>query len=165
VNLEQLVQRLQGQEPGEVSACTVEMPLADIVPSQLLMRLAKLQRLNLLSGDVLMSLVMQAPVDPLGLIELLMAQIPGWVFSSVDCSVLRVLARTEDKAVAAAIRIDLLDDSVETLVINREKQLTSYKKYDTLAACEKRQPGPWILEQVQKLCDEAMQAAARELGS
>ncbi len=160
MTLADLLDGLRGQLPeGMVQ---VEMPLRDIVPAQLLSRLSKLDRMGLLSGDVIMSLVMQAPIDPLGLAELLMRQTDGWVFSSVDCSIVRVLVRAADKAVAAAVRVDLIDDSVEALVLNQARQLTSYKRIETMDLVAKRAPGEWLLVEVQKLCDEATLAAARE---
>lgn len=162
MKLAHLVDMLRGEAPVE-SPTPIEMSMADAAPPLLLERLAKLARLGLLNGDVIMALVAQAPIDPLGLAGHLVKQNPaGWAFSSIDCSIVRVLVRTADKAVAAAVRVDLLDDGVETLVLNKAGQLTSYRKYETMEQVSKRAPGEWLLEEVQKLCDEATLAAARE---
>lgn len=162
MNLEQFIDMMRGEASPE-SPAKLELVIKDGTPPQLLERLAKLQRLGMLNGDVLMSMIAQAPVDPLNLATQLMASEPaGWVFSAVDCSVVRVLARNPEHQVAAAMRIDLLDDTVETLVVNKAKQLTPYQRFETLAECERRPPGPWILGKVKQLADDAVMAAVRE---
>lgn len=160
MKLPALLDSLRGEmPPGPVQ---LEMQLNDLVPPQLQARLSKLDRMGLLTGDVLMSLVMQAPIDPLGLAELLMMQSIGWTFSSVDCSIVRVLVRSPDKSVAAAVRVDLLDNSVEALALNKAQQLTPFKRLDLMGMAEHKKPGDWILTAVQTLCDDAIFAAGRE---
>lgn len=135
----------------------VTLLLRDHAPPTLLERLAKLERLGLLNGDVLMSLIAQAPIDPLNLFSTIQQASPGeWVFSGIDFGVVRVLARTNTGSVAAAIRIDLMDSSVSTLVLNRAGQLTPFRRYE---------PDPvigGILEQIQAMCDSAIAASVRE---
>lgn len=165
MKLAQLVEMLRGELPVETPT-PIEMTMSDAAPPLLLERLAKLARLGLLTGDVVMALIAQAPVDPLGLASLLVQQNPaGWVFSSLDCSIVRVLVRQSDMSVAAAVRVDLLDNSVEALVLNKAGQLTPFRKVESLALVERRPPGEWLLIEVQRLCDEAMVAAAREMAS
>lgn len=165
MTLAELIDMLRGESSSE-SPVQLELTIEDAVPPQLLDRLARLARLGLLRGDVVMSMVAQAPLDPLGLVALLMEQNPaGWAFSAIDCSVVRVLVRRHDMAVAAAVRVDLLDDSVETLVLNKAGQLTSFQRLDVPAITERRAPGPWLLVEVRRLCDEATVAAAREVAS
>jgi hypothetical protein len=162
VNLGQFVDMMRGEAPSE-SPVAVELVLKDGVPPPLLERFAKLQRLGLLNGDVLLSMIAQAPIDPLGVVTHLMAAEPtGWVFSAIDCSIVRVLARNTEQQVSAAMRIDLLDDTVETLVVNKARQLTPFQRFETLSECTQREPGPWILSRVKQLADEAIVAALRE---
>jgi hypothetical protein len=145
----------EGDSPASAGDTLVEMDIKDTVSPQLVNTLTKLRRLGLLNGDAIMSIVAQAPIDPLNLAGVIMDRQPaGWTFSSIDCSMFRVLARTDRDAVAAAIRVDLLDNTVDTLVANRARQLTIYKHYEP--------EGKNILDDIQAMCDEAVQAAARE---
>lgn len=133
----------------------VVLQLRDHAPPTLLERLAKLDRIGLLNGDVLMSLIAQAPIDPLNLFATVHQSSPGeWVFSGIDFGVVRVLARNLSGNVAAAVRIDLMDSSVNTLVLNQAGQLTPFQSYAP--------EGSGILECVQAMCDAAIAAAARE---
>jgi len=136
----------------------VTFQLRDHAPPTLLERLAKLDRIGLLNGDVLMSLVAQAPIDPLNLFATIQQASPGvWTFSGIDFGVVRVLARTSTGGVAAAIRIDLMDSSVSTLVLNQAGQLTPFHRYEPDPAT-----GVRILERVQVMCDAAIAASVRE---
>jgi hypothetical protein len=157
VTLEELLeaQHDEGEASAQADDTMVEMDIQDAATPRLVTALAKLKRLGLLNGDAIMSIVAQAPVDPLNLAGVIMDRQPaGWTFSAVDCSLVRVLARSEKNAVSAAVRIDLLDNAVDTLVANKARQLTIYKHYEP--------EGSSILDDVQKMCDEAVQAAARE---
>lgn len=136
----------------------LELDLRDHAPPGLLERLAKLDRIGLLNGDTLMSIVAQAPIDPLNLFSVIRQASPGeWAFSAIDFGVVRVLARDGRKNVSAAIRIDLMDSSITMLVMNQAGQLTPFRRYEPDS-----ERGIKVLEQVQALCDEAIQAAARE---
>lgn len=136
----------------------VTLQLWDHAPPSLLERLAKLDRIGLLNGDVLMSLVAQAPIDPLNLFAAIQQASPGaWAFSGIDFGVVRVLARTAAGGVAAAIRIDLMDSSVSTLVLNQAGQLTPFHRYEPDPAA-----GGGILERIQTMCDTAIAASIRE---
>lgn len=118
--------------------------------------LAKLQKLGILSADAIMSLVGQAPIDPINLMSTLMNMHPeGWAFSAVDFSMIRVLARTSKKTVSAAIRVDLMGGAITSLVLNKANQLTIYKTLEV-------EPVDGMLEQIQSLCDDAVRAAERE---
>lgn len=136
----------------------VTLRLRDHAPPSLLERLAKLDRMGLLNGDVLMSLIAQAPIDPLNLFSAIQQTSPdGWAFSGIDFGVVRVLARTSAGGVAAAIRIDLMDSSVSTLVLNQAGQLTPFHRFEPDPA-----EGDHILLRVQAMCDAAVAAAVRE---
>ena len=118
--------------------------------------LAKLQKLGILSGDTIMALVGQAPIDPINLMGTLMQMNPdGWAFSAVDFSMIRILSRTADKAVASALRVDLMGGAITSLVLNKANQLTIHKTLDV-------EPSPTMLDQIKALCDEAVLAAKRE---
>lgn len=133
----------------------VTLQLRDHAPPSLLERLAKLDRLGLLNGDVLMSLIAQASIDPINLFSTIQQVSPGeWAFSGIDFGVVRVLARNDAGNVAAAVRIDLMDSSVSTLVLNQAGQLTPFARFDP--------EGEGILERVQAMCDAAVSAAIRE---
>lgn len=135
----------------------VTLQLRDHAPPSLLERLAKLDRIGLLNGDVLMSLIAQAPIDPLNLFATIQQANPGeWAFSGIDFGVVRVLARTGAGGVAAAIRIDLMDSSVSTLVLNQANQLTPFQRYEPDPAAGS------ILGRIQAMCDAAIAAAVRE---
>jgi hypothetical protein len=151
-----IAQRDEDAEPNkDVQDVGVTIEVRETASPRLVSNLTKLQRLGLLNGDALLSIVGQAPLDPLNLAGVIMDRQPaGWTFSAPDCSMFRVLARDEKDAVSAAIRVDLLDNSVDTLVANKARQLTVYKHYEP--------EGKSVLEDIQKMCDEAVQAAARE---
>jgi hypothetical protein len=118
--------------------------------------LAKLQKLGILSGDTIMALIGQAPIDPINLMGTLMQMNPdGWAFSAIDFSMIRVLSRTPAKAVASALRVDLMGGAITSLVLNKANQLTIYKTLDV-------EPSPTMLDQIKALCEDAIEAAVRE---
>jgi hypothetical protein len=118
--------------------------------------LAKLQKLGILSADAVLALVGQAPIDPINLMSTLMHMHPeGWAFSAVDFSMVRVLARTSKKTVSAALRVDLMGGAITSLVLNKANQLTIHKTLEV-------EPIEGMLEQIQKLCDDAVESAERE---
>jgi hypothetical protein len=118
--------------------------------------LAKLQKLGILTPDAIMALVGQAPIDPINLMSTLMGMQPdGWAFSAIDFSMIRVLARTPNKTVAAALRVDLMGGAITALSLNKANQLTIYKTLEV-------EPRDGMLEQIQELCDDAVRAAQRE---
>lgn len=154
MKLKQYVDTLRTSRAG---GHVVELELSDDAPPGLLERLAKLDRLGLLNGDALMSIVAQAPIDPLNLFAALRAASPAtWVFSAIDFGAMRILSRDDQGCVSAALRIDLMDSSVTTLAVNGVGQLTPHKRY------EPDGKGPAMLDRIQAMCDEAITAAARE---
>lgn len=145
----------EGKDGKFSSSYDIELNLTDHPPPQLLKQLAKLQRIGLLNGDALMSIIAQAPIDPLNLFAAIHQMSPGeWAFSAIDFGVVRVLARDANSNVAAAVRIDLMDSSVTTLVVNQAGQLTTFQRYEP--------DGTKILEKIQTMCDQAIHAAVRE---
>lgn len=79
--------------------------------------LRRLLNFDLLTGDAVMALVGQAPIDPFGVYAALRMAIgpEGWIFSAIDFTVFHALRRDEDGAVGAAMRLDLLSDDVVLL--------------------------------------------------
>lgn len=134
----------------------LELTFTERPSPSVLKNLARLGKLGILSGDALLSIVGQAPIDPINLAATLMTLQPdSWVFSALDFALFRVLARTSKKEVSAALRLDLMGGTLQALVLNKAKQLTLYKALDVEA-------GEGMLERIQALCDEAVLAASRE---
>jgi hypothetical protein len=134
----------------------MDMPLSEPLAETALENLGKLKRLGILSADAIMSIVGQAPIDPVNLMGTLMHHDPaGWVFSAIDFSMMRVLARNQKKAVSAAIRVDLMSNVIAGLALNKADQLTIFKTFAV-------EPGPDSMANIQRLCDETIEAAERE---
>lgn len=134
----------------------VELTLTERPAPEALKNLARLGRLGLLNGDALLSLVGQAPVDPVNLVGTLMGMHPeGWAFSAVDFAMFRVLSKTTKGAVASALRVDLMSNVIQALVLNQKNQLVPYKTLEVEAR-------EGMLEQIQGLVNDAIAAARRE---
>jgi hypothetical protein len=135
---------------------TIELTLAEHPTPSVAKNLAKLQKLGILSGDTIMSLVGQAPIDPCNLMGTLMHHEPnGWAFSAIDFTMFRVLARNKKKAVSAALRVDLMSNVIAGLALNKVGQLTIFKTLEV-------EPGDATMANIQRLCDETVEAAERE---
>lgn len=135
---------------------SVEMVLEEYPSPSVLKNLAKMQKLGICTGEAIMSLVGQAPIDPINLMSTLMQIQPeGWTFSAVDFSMFRVLAQTPKKAVAAALRVDLMGGALMALVLNQANQLTVYRTLEV-------EPSADMFNKIQFLCDAAVEAAKRE---
>jgi hypothetical protein len=133
----------------------IEMPVTEEPPPKALENLTKLGKLGILNADTLMALVAQAPIDPVNLAGTLMRLMPdGWVFSAIDFSMIRVLAK-DKRVVAAAMHVDLMGSTIKFLARNSAGQLTSYKDYDVT-------PGEKTWDDVQLLIRETIAAADRE---
>lgn len=135
---------------------TVELTLTEHPSPKVLANLARLQRLGILNGDAILSTLGQAPIDPINLMQTLMRMhADGWAFSTLDLTMLRVLARTPKNTVAAAMQVDLLGNTITALALNKAGQLTVYKVLEVEARDQ-------MFDQIQALCDEAVAAAHRE---
>jgi hypothetical protein len=134
----------------------IDLRLSEHPTPSVTKNLAKLQKLGILSGDTIMSLVGQAPIDPINLMgTLLQLQPEGWAFSAIDFSMVRVLARNPKKSVTAALRVDLMGSSISGLALNKAGQLTIFKTLEI-------EPGPDTMTNIQALCDETVAASVRE---
>lgn len=98
----------------------VTLQIKGLVPPATIANLRQLKRLSLLSEEVLLSLIGQAPIDPFGVYGAL--QHTGvWAFSAVDFTAIQVLAKKGAQPVAL-MRIDLMSDDI-TLVALKKGQL------------------------------------------
>lgn len=155
INLQDLGKRRDADADDLGLPLELTVPLVEAPPQRALDNLAKLHKLGILHGEALMSLVAQAPIDPINLAGTLMQLLPdGWAFSAIDFSMVRVIARA-DKAPTAAMHVDLMGNTIKFLARNRAKQLGVYKEYTV-------EPGPDTTEAIYALIKETIEAAARE---
>jgi hypothetical protein len=134
----------------------IELKVSEHLSPSVIKNLAKLKKLGVCNADAVLSILGQAPVDPINLMGTLMQQQPdGWAFSAIDFSMIRVLARNAKKAVSAALRVDLMSTSISGLALNKAGQLTIFKTLEV-------EPGPNTLNDIQTLCDETIAASVRE---
>lgn len=151
------MQLTHDEDTAEANAAdlVLEVPLTQPPAPAAFHNLIRLEQLGLLTGDAILSLLAQAPVDPLGLYAALRNVAPeGWVFSALDFCVVRVLDR-DDRGVKASIRIDLLSDDV-TLMRRRDGQLHLYWG---LTGDEVAQWGTAALPTLQMRIDDAVATA------
>lgn len=153
LNLENLIDR----EKELKLPLALELRITEDPPPRALQNFDRLAKLGILNADALLALVAQAPIDPVNLMGTLMRLIPdGWAFSSIDFSMMRVLAKAPDKAPAAAMHVDLLAGNIiKFLARNQAKQLVVYKEFEVT-------PGPDTWDKVQALITETIDAAMRE---
>jgi hypothetical protein len=134
----------------------LEFRLSERPTPSVLKNLAKLKKLGICTPEAIMSLVGQAPIDPINLMWTLMQMHPdGWRFSAIEFTMMRVLARTSKKTVSAALHVDLMGTSISGLALNKAGQLTIFKTLEV-------EPGPDTLTNIQTLCDETIAASVRE---
>lgn len=79
--------------------------------------LKTLSRLELLTDEVVLSLLAQAPIDPLGVYGA-MKHMGVWAFSPIDFTMVQVLAKKGDLAVAL-MRIDLMSDDMTFVALDK----------------------------------------------
>lgn len=135
---------------------TLELTLVEPLTPAVISNLDKLKKLGICTAEAVMALIGAAPIDPINLMATLMQIQPdGWRFSAIDFSMVRVLARTPQKTVAAVLQVDLMGGTITGLAVNKAKQLTVFKTLDI-------EPGPDTFARIQTLCDETAAAAVRE---
>lgn len=151
LNLENLVDRdAQLAFPLMLQLAVTEEP-----PPRTAENLLKLSKLGILNADTVMALIGQAPIDPVNLVGTLRRLLPtGWVFSSIDFAMMRVLAQ-DKRVVVAAMHVDLMGNVIKFLARNAAGQLTVYKEYTV-------EPSPTTWDEVQALIHETVAAANRE---
>lgn len=118
LSLEEFVESADATE-----GATLQLTVRGALPPKTLENMRKLQRLNLLNDDVILSLIGQAPIDPWGIFGALQSYGP-WVFSPYDFTAVAILAKKATKPVAL-MRIDLLSDDI-TFVQLKDNQLVMH---------------------------------------
>ena len=153
LHLDELASPRSAEDPLPITISG--LVLKDPPPPRATENLAKLAKLRILNGDTVMSLIAQAPIDPVNLVGTLMGLTPdGWVFSAIDFSMMRVLKR-DDTGVRAALSVDLMGDAIRFLARNQKHQLVVYKTLTVV-------PSPTTWDEVQKLTYETIVAGDRE---
>lgn len=156
VTLDELADRDTDETFDSTVPIVLDAKLTENPTPAVIVNLAKLKKLGICTADAVLALVGQAPIDPVNLMATLMRMNPdGWAFSAIDFSMMRVLARSSKKAVAAALRVDLMGTAISTLVLNQANQLTVYKTLEV-------EPRDSMLDEIKALCDEAVLASKRE---
>jgi hypothetical protein len=98
---------------------SLELPLKGALSPKLLDNMKRLRRLGLLEGEVMLSLLAQAPVDPLGVYGALRHH-GVWAFQAFDCTMVQILAKVKDTPVAL-MRLDLLSDDITFVALQHGK--------------------------------------------
>lgn len=98
-----------------------------VLPPKALENLRKLQRLNMLNGPTLLSLIAQAPIDPYNVFAALQSYGP-WMLQDLDFTALAVLAKVKGRPVAV-MQVDLLSNDI-TLAVLKDGQLVQHKTLD-----------------------------------
>lgn len=140
---------------------------ADTPPPKLLENMKRLKRLGLLDGHVLLSLLAQAPVDPLGVYGAL-RQHGVWAFQAFDCTMVQVLAKSKDKPVAL-MRIDLLSDDVTFVALEGNQLVARMTISGDEIARQLRVPGmtedkmlAWFTRHMTQTAKEGLAAAGEK---
>ena len=94
-------------------------------PPKLIENLRRLRTLELLTDEVVLSLLAQAPIDPLGIYGA-MKHMGVWAFSPVDFTMVQILAKKGDTPVAL-MRIDLMSDDIAVVAL-KDKQLVVHSR-------------------------------------
>jgi hypothetical protein len=104
-------------QADDVEGGAVALRIKAPVPPQLVDNLRKLRKLELLTDEVVWSLIAQAPIDPLGVYGA-MKDMGVWAFSGVDFTMVQVLAKAKDVPVAL-MRIDLMSDDITFVALEK----------------------------------------------
>ena len=105
----------------DVEAALVALKAKAPLPPKMVENLRKLKKLELLTDEVIWSLLAQAPIDPLGVYGA-MKGMGVWAFSPVDFTMVQVLAKSGNMPVAL-MRIDLMSDDLVFVALNEQKHL------------------------------------------
>jgi hypothetical protein len=109
---------------GDSNDVVFPLKVDGILPPKTLENLRKLQRLNMLNGPALLSLIAQAPIDPYNVFMALQSYGP-WALQDLDFTALAVLAKVKGRPVAV-MQVDLISDDV-TFAVLKDKQLVQLK--------------------------------------
>lgn len=117
----------------------LQLRAAGSVPLPFLEALKKLDRLDLLRDDVIMGLVGQAPIDPIGLYGA-MRTMGVWAFNVFDFTMVQVLAKKGEVPVAL-MRLDLLSDDLVFVVLKDGKLVEHSQVSADRMMAQMREPG------------------------
>ena len=134
----------------------IKLTVNEHITAQVIENLRKLKRLGLCTGDGVMAILGQAPIDPINLVGTLMQLQPDcWTFVAIDFSMIRILAQNKKKQVSAALRVDLMGSSISGLALNKAGHLTIFKTLNI-------EPSDNTLGEIEQLCTDTVEAAKRE---
>lgn len=101
--------------------------------------LGKLDRLDLLTDEVIFALLGQANLDPLGLYGA-MKSMGVWAFNAIDFTMVQVLAKTKDVPVAV-MRLDLFTDDLVFAVLKEGKLVEHETLTVDMLVAQLKEPG------------------------
>jgi len=126
--------------------------------------LRRLRRLGLLRDDLILAIIGQAPIDPVGVYGA-MKDMGAWAFQPSDFTMLQILAKKGNQP-TALMRLDLLSDNLDFVVL-RDGQLVLREQVlgDTIAQ-RMREPGmtsdrliAWLVEKMKAAISEGTATA------
>ncbi len=149
----------------EVADAGLLLQAGGLLPPGILENLRKLRRLDLLQDEVVLALIGQAPIDPLGIYGA-MKDMGAWAFQSTDCTMLQILAKKGGRPVAL-MRLDLLSDSLDFVSL-RQGQLALREQVTGEVLVEKMSEAgmtedrfrAWLVAKMKATIDEGMANAA-----
>lgn len=142
-------------------ALKVQAPM----PPRLIENLRTLRRLELLTDEVVVSLLAQAPIDPLGIYGA-MKHMGAWAFSPLDFTMVQVLAKKGAQPVAL-MRIDLMSDDITFVVLEKNQLVQKSVLAADYLAEQLKTPGTsetYILGIIQRHMKSAMDVGRRNAG-
>jgi hypothetical protein len=149
----------------EVADAGLLLHAGGLLPPSIVENLRKLRRLDLLHDDVVLALIGQAYIDPLGIYGA-MKDRGVWAFQPTDFTMVQILAKKGGRPVAL-MRLDLLSDNLDFVTL-RQGQLVLREHVTGEALVEKmREPGmteerfhAWLVGKMKAAIDEGMANAA-----
>jgi hypothetical protein len=144
-------------DSDELVAGVLDVPFKGAVAPKVIDNFRRLERLGLLTGEVVLALLGQAPLDPIGVYGAL-KHTGVWAFNALDFTVVQVLAKKKDMPVAV-MRIDLLSDDI-VFVAMQKKQLVQVSGItaDEMEA-KMKEPGmneSYIMAWIKKYIDDTV---------
>jgi hypothetical protein len=101
--------------------------------------LRRLRRLGLLTDDVILAIIGQAPIDPFGVYGA-MKDMGVWAFQQNDLMMVQILAKKGNQPVAL-MRLDLLSDNLDFVVLREGQLVLQEQVLGETIADRLREPG------------------------
>ncbi len=150
------------EQAHDVEDAYVRLRVKGALPPRVIENLRHLHRLDLLTDEAVLSLIGQAPIDPVGVFGALKG-IGAWAFQGMDFTVVRVLAKDGSLPIAL-MRIDLLSDDI-VFVALKNKQLVEHSRISSEEMVAKfREPGATekgIMAWIEEKANAAVEAGLR----